>query len=187
MGRRFYRWLWKLGAFIKIIRWIEKGGIGEMIFLFSTFDIIVLLFIFITLLAGAINTLIKVISFLFVLFIIKDFIQDIIVGYFVQRNSLHLIIWYFSVDLIRAILFFYTLKHYSLSYSQAVGLSFFGEMFDFIIFILVGGGLYLSGEITSLLHGFNKKDLSGNSKIFYCIGDLLLLIILALFCWIAKK
>lgn len=154
-----------------------------MIVFFGTFDILLILVLFFTLLTGAVDALNNTITILFVLFVIKNIVQDVIIGFFKNRNSLLSTLWYLIVDTLRIGLYFCVLKECSLAYSDAGGLAFFGAMFNFLIFFFLGGILYLVGEVISLSHCFKKEWLANYPKWFYKLADVLALGVLALFCW----
>lgn len=153
-----------------------------MIFFFGTFDVLMILVLFFTLLTGAVDTLNNTIHIFFVLFIVKNIIQDIFFGFFKNRNSLLSTLWYLIVDTLRIGLYFCVLKEYSLAYSNAGGLATFGAMFNFIAFFFLGGIIYLMGEVISLMH-CDKGLMEDYPKWFYTAGDVLALGLLALFCW----
>lgn len=154
-----------------------------MIIFFGTFDVLLIFVLFFTLLTGAVDMLNNMITVLFVLFVIKNIVQDVIIGFFKNHNSILSTLWYLIVDTLRIGLYFYILQEYSMTYSKAGGLSFFGAIFNFLIFFFLGGILYLVGEVTSLSHCFKKESLSNHPTWFYKITDILTLGVLALFCW----
>lgn len=154
-----------------------------VIIFLGTFDIILIVFLFFALLVGAVDFINKIITFLFIIFVIKNIIQDVVIGYFKNHNKLISTLWYLIVDTLRIGMYFFVLKEYSIAYSNAGGLAFFGAMFNFILFFVLGGILYLMGEVISLSHSFKKDLIAEFPKGFHITGDILSLVLLAAFCW----
>ena len=127
-----------------------------MIIFLSSFEIILPFILLLTAIFGAANALVSMINVFIVLFIIKNFIQDIVIGFFKNHNSIITSIWYLIVDSIRMWLFFTLIKECGLNYANSGGLSMFFDLIGFLGCFLIGGFIYVLGEMLSLAHCQNK-------------------------------
>ncbi len=151
-----------------------------MLVFFSSVEVLMVGALFILLLIGAVDTVIKIISFLLILFIIKNIIQDVVFGLIKNHNNIFLTIWFLFVDIMRTHLFFNLFHQAALEYGKAGGFSILTSIIGVLGVLLIAGFPYLAGEMASLVHG--SEELDDHSKAFVVFSDLLPLLILALEC-----
>ena len=125
----------------------------------------------------------KMLPNLFIVFLVKNIVQDIIFGLLKNRKNILWMLLYISVDLARIMMFFYTANCYFERYSSRTG---FGVLFDVMFYLIIGGLLFLLGEMLSLLHGMDTTDIDASYGMIFFV-DIAILLFLALFsaleCW----
>lgn len=134
--------------------------------------------LFLVLVKGAVDVALSLITFLFWAFVVKNIVQDFILGFLKNHNTLGMTVWYFAIDMARIWLYFTMVNQYAAKYASSGGIGFFGAMFDFGIYFVVGGALFLAGEILSILHVFRTKAEDTQTKRFSIGADIACLAVL---------
>ena len=118
----------------------------------------------------------EVIPKLFWFFIIKNIIQDVIIGWIKNHENFLVVLGCLIIDIIRVIVFFYIFNQCFIAYQNAGGFSIFVEMLNVVIVFVVGGIYYLALELVSCLShrkaGDIPKLIEVNIETFVLIGML---------------
>lgn len=137
-----------------------------MIIFFGGFEIAVIIFVFIAIIAGSAKAIIDIINVLVTIFVIKNLIQTLYFGCIKNKNSIALTAGFLVSDFVRVSLFFYNLKKVGLTFTHSTGLAYFGALFGFILYFIICGSMFLLGEFLSLMQSFdlkNRYDLRGST------------------------
>lgn len=143
-----------------------------------TFLIGIVVLMFLALVKGTVDAAIGLITVLFWAFVVKNIVQDVILGFLKNRNTLGMTIWHFAIDMARIWLYFTMVNRYAVQYASSGGIGFFGAMFNFILYFVIGGALFLAGEILSILHVFRTKAEDTQTKHFSIGADIACLAVL---------
>lgn len=149
-----------------------------MIIFIGGFEILAILLLIFACITKAAETIGSLLNVLFVLFFIKNIIQDVFFGFIKNHKGVGSILIFLLMDTVRMFLFFHTARICVNTYSMG-GLSYLDGMFGFIVYLIIGGGLFLFGELCSLLHGFEKDKELGIGKLL--VGDISFILLLTLF------
>lgn len=137
--------------------------------------------LFLVLVKGTADAAVGLITAMFWAFLIKNIVQDVILGFFKNCNTLGMTVWNLAVDMARIGLYFAVLNRYAVQYASSGGIVFFGAMFDFILYFVIGGVLFLGGEIWSILHVFRSKGEDRATKRFLIGFGIAYLVVLGAF------
>lgn len=140
------------------------------------FDILIILFMIFACITWGVETIGKLLPYLFVIFLAKNIVQDIVFGFWKNHKKLLSILFFLLIDLSRVLIFFYTanlcVKVYSLG-----GMAYVDGIFGLLIYIIVGGFIFVLGEICSMLHGLETNV---NYRVIFVV-DICILILLVSF------
>ena len=129
-----------------------------IIIFWGGFEVLILLVILVAIIAGAAEFVANILGFLCILFCIKVFIQDIRYGAVKNHNSIFFTVGFLIVDFIRIITFFGTAYSCATAMLNSTGGRYLDNVLGFVILIIVGGCIYLMGEINSMMHAFGDID-----------------------------
>ncbi len=142
-----------------------------MIIFFGSFPVIMIVIIFLALLNAGARAVIDLLPILFYVFLAKNFLLDIGIAAIKNRCKFILVVIFLLFDTIRVLFFFYMLHLEALEYSGIVGI------IDFCLLLIIGGIIFLAGEIISLGHAF--REASQQDGWVVVIGDISCIIMLA--------
>lgn len=155
----------------------------SIIYFFSGTEILMLGLMLFALIFMAADTAVKVISvmlnILLVIFIIKAFIQDVIMGIFKQKNNIVFMLLCMVNDAVRIYLFFHLMFELNKEYSNAAGLSAINAIIGFIGVFVVGGIIFIIGDFLGTTNGLKIRGKSNIATSLF--SNLLPTVILGLF------
>ena len=149
-----------------------------MIIFFGSFEIIVILLLIVACIAWGVETVGKLLPIIFAVALIKNLVQDIVFAIFKNRKNVFLSLLYLIIDFVRMALFFYTANFCVTRYAMG-GAAYLDGIFGLLVYLLVGGLLFIVGELCSVQHGM-KESVKTSEVILvdFCILVLLFLIYL---------
>ncbi len=139
------------------------------------------LVLLVTLLAHMAKTVTEVCLVLTILFVVKVLVQDLWYGMVKGRNSIPLTVFHLVIDLARVLVFFATISDCAVDMKLSHGLGHVGNMLGFVAVLVIGGALFLAGEIISLQHGMEEELVIRGRKIGRAM-DVGACVLLVLFC-----
>lgn len=89
-----------------------------------TFLIGIVVLMFLALVKGTVDAAIGLITVLFWAFVVKNIVQDVILGFLKNRNTLGMTIWHFAIDMARIWLYFTMVNRYAVQYASSGGIGF---------------------------------------------------------------
>ena len=123
------------------------------------------LILLVTLLTPHTATITNLCLVLTIVFIVKAVAQDLWFGWHKGRNSIPLTVFNLIIDFIRVIVFFATISDCAVDLKLSYGLGHLGNMLSYVAVLLVGGVLFLAGEIISLQHGMEEELVIRGKKV----------------------
>lgn len=134
-----------------------------VIYFFSSTEMLmlgVMLFASIFLAADtAIKIILAILNILLIIFIIKAFIQDVVMGIFKQKNNVVFMLLCMVNDALRMYIFFRLMFELAKEYESAVGISTFSSAFDFIAAFVIGGVIFIIGDFFSIINGLKTRGM----------------------------
>lgn len=154
----------------------------SLIFSISGFEIVAMVLLFFTLITVSVEKIIQIIHVLIVFFIIKNIIQEVIIGMIKNKNNFFLTLWYLLTDVVQIFLFFNLLTKAALDYRGSGGLEAIESLFEFLFVFFIAGGVYLCGELGSGLRCTEYREEYPVLLAFSNVPAIILLALLNLFC-----
>lgn len=151
-----------------------------MIFFLGGSEIFIIIVVVLALLTGAVEFVSKMTAFLFILFLVKNFIQTVVIGFFKNHVPLKNMLFYLGIDVIRVCSFFYFFTNWIDIYFSASGLTRLLYLLILLFFTILSGSAFIIGEIVSYTHA--TKTGSDNQSIFL---DIILVIGIFVVGWIS--
>lgn len=151
-----------------------------MIFFLGGSEIFIIIVVILALLTGAVEIVSKMTTVFFILFLIKNFIQTVVVGFFKNRVPLKKMLFYLGIDIIRVCSFFYYFASWIDIYFSASGLTRLLYLLTLLFFTILSGSAFIAGEIFSFTHA--TKDGNNDLGIFL---DIILVIGIFIVGWIS--
>ncbi len=140
--------------------------------------VFVLILFFILVASGAAALLLKWILVICVLLCIKNLVQDIYFGMIKRRRSILAGIISIVINLFRVYVFYQLMRSYALLVINGVGLQWISNLLDFVIVLVLGGVLFLSGELFATTYGSKSGEIHSGAVV---VGNLLITLFFTLF------
>lgn len=148
--------------------------------MFVFFDVTGLIALIGLIVLGGLDSSIRFVSgFLFyflLMFLLKNFIEGVIWSSLIKRNQIIGSVINFFVDIARAFLFYQIVINSAEGYFNAGGLGTFGAMFSMVFVFIVGGGLYLTGDLFSSAYARRDREVADAGLITIGIGLFLIIL-----------
>lgn len=139
------------------------------------------LILLVTLLARTARTITGVCLALTILFMVKVLVQDLWFGKMKGNNSVPLTVFYLVIDAVRVLVFFATISDCAADMKLSYGLGYLGNILIFVAVLIIGGALFMAGEIISLQHGMEEEVVIRGRKVGRAM-DVGACVLLVLFC-----
>lgn len=130
--------------------------------------------------AAAAKVVVVLLPTLFIIFLVKNIVQDVLFGGIKNRIGFGKVILYLICDMARIVLFFGTFKIFVDGHLNANGLSYF---FSIIVILLYGffcGALFLGGELVAIRHGGRFDEIDKDFLISPFMGEIAIVLLLGI-------
>lgn len=140
--------------------------------------LIFLLGVTIILAAASAKIIVVLLPILFIFFLFKNIVQDIIFGGIKNRICIGKVIFYLICDVARIVLFFGTFKIFVDGHLNADGLSYFFSIIVILLYGFLGGAIFLGGELMAVCHSGGFAELDKDSLISPLAGEIAIVLLL---------
>ena len=121
-----------------------------------------------------------------VIFLVKAVVQDLWFGKVKGNRTVPLTVFNLVIDFARVIVFFATISDCAVDLLLSAGLGHLGNMLSFVAVLLIGGALFIFGEIASLQHGMEEEVVIHGKKIGWAVdvGACIVLVLVCALWWL---
>ena len=121
-----------------------------------------------------------------VIFLVKAVVQDLWFGKIKGNRTVPLTVFNMVIDFVRVLVFFATISDCAVDLLLSAGLHHLGNMLSFVAILLIGGVLFVFGEIASLQHGLEEEVVIHGKKIGRAVdaGACIVLVLVCALWWL---
>lgn len=121
-----------------------------MIFYNWALLLLVILLLFLGIIGVSAEIILDMLRIVCIIFLLKNVLQDFYFVFIKYKKKLSTVLAVFLTDCLR-IVFFYRLIYYAaLRVTKGMGMDLLGGIFSYILAVLIGGTLFIVGEINSI-------------------------------------